>query len=135
MADDHDDDERTHGEDEGAGEERGGKSPQAAKGEFLAALGHLKNAAEILVGAADPAVRKAATQAEKTLEKIGREAEPMARQLGAELGKMTRSLVDVLEGRPGAKDGEDDGAPESDIERLEREEREARRRDDDEEKR
>lgn len=121
MADEHDRD----GQDEQESADPGEKSPQAAKSEFLAALGHLKNAADILVGAADPAVRKAASQAEKALEKVGREAEPMARQLGAELGKMTRSLVDVLEGKPRS-----DASPpedESDIERLERE---AQREDD-----
>lgn len=115
MAEEHD--ERDESGDETADE----KTPQAAKGEFLAALGHLKNAAEILVGAADPAVRKAATQAERALEKVGREAEPMARQLGAELGKMTRSLVDVLEGRPARGSDAPPQGEESDIERLERE--------------
>lgn len=118
MGEEHDPD----GQDEGEAADAEPKTPQAAKGEFFAALSHLKNAAEILVGAADPAVRKAASQAEKALEKVGREAEPMARQLGAELGKMTRSLVDVLEGRPRKGDapaGDDD--EESDIERLERE--------------
>ncbi|MDQ3033531.1 MAG: hypothetical protein M3Y87_14020 [Myxococcota bacterium] len=130
MADEQDRDEH----DEQGGAATGEKTPQAAKGEFLAALGHLKNAAELLVGAADPAVRKAATQAEKALEKVGREAEPMARQLGAELGKMTRSLVDVLEGKPRGDAAA--SADESDIERLEREaaSSEAQREDDDEKK-
>ncbi len=101
-------------------EEETSNAPTAAKSELVAALGHLKNAAELLIGAADPAVRKAATQAEKALEKVGREAEPMARQLSTELGKMTRSLIDVFEGRGHARKSEPP-SQESDIERLERE--------------
>ena len=111
----HDDDET----------EAKGEGPKAAKNELFAALGHLKNAAEILVAAADPAVRKAASEAEKALQKVGEEAEPVAQKLGQELGKMTRSLVDVLEGKK--KAGETAQAQdESEIERLEREAKDAK---------
>ncbi|UJR80904.1 hypothetical protein [Sandaracinus amylolyticus] len=109
-------------EDEGQDESNKAPSPADAKNELFAALGHMKKAAELLVAAADPAVRKAATEAEKALEKVGKEAEPMARQLGAELGKMTRGIVDALEGRRSKSDApQQSDDDESEVERLERE--------------
>jgi hypothetical protein len=92
--------------------------PGDAKNELALALSHLKNAAGLLVGAADPAVRKAASEAERMLTKVGAEAEPMAQKLGAELGKMTRSIVEAIEGK---KPGEAEEKDESEVERLERE--------------
>jgi hypothetical protein len=79
-----------------------------AKSELLAALGHLKNAAQILFGAADPAVRKAAAEVERMLHRIGSEAEPIAQKLSAELSNMTRSIVEAIEGKksePPPQDG------------------------------
>ena len=96
------------------------KTAAEAKNELFAALGHLKNAAELLVGAADPAVRKAATEAEKVLQKVGAEAEPVANKLGHELGKMAGTIAAALEGK-GRKSEPAPGAPESEVERLERE--------------
>jgi predicted trehalose synthase len=115
-------------DDHGGEEDR--STPQAAKSELFAALAHLKNAAEILVAAADPAVRKVASEAEKALHKASADVEPVAQKLGHELGKMTRSLVDVLEGKRGARDetssGEKTSSEESEIERLEREAKDAK---------
>lgn len=105
-------------------DEKPKKSAGEARSELFAALGHLKNAAEILVSAADPAVRKAAAEAEKVLHKVGAEAEPMAQKVGAELGKMAGTIVSAIEGagkglkNEAAKAARED---ESELERLERE--------------
>lgn len=106
-------------EDDQDGGERPKKSTSEAKSELFAALGHLRNAAELLVGAADPAVRKAATEAEKMLQKVGAEAEPMAQKLGAELGKMAGTIVGAIEGAGKGRKSEPPPA-ESEVERLER---------------
>ncbi len=98
----------------------GAPPARAAKSELFAALGHLRNAAKLLVDAADPAVRAVASEAEKSLAKIGAEAgdalkqvgqeagdawkqigdeaEPVAKRVGDELAKLTRSVVGAVDG-------------------------------------
>ena len=84
---------------------------QDAKQELFEAIDHLKNAASILFGRAanDPAVKNAGREAERMVKKLEDAAEPMvkqlsdaaeplAKQLTGELGRLTRDVLDVVEG-------------------------------------
>jgi hypothetical protein len=83
-----------------------------AKDELFEAIDHFKNAASILFdrAAKDPGVRSATKEAEKILDKIndaaepvvkkvGEAAEPLAKQLTGELSKLTRNVLDAVEGK------------------------------------
>ncbi len=76
------------------------KSP---KDELTAALAHLRSAADLIAKRIDPAVRKAATDAERAMERvasetertaneIGAAAKPFASKVGAELGKLADEI-------------------------------------------
>jgi hypothetical protein len=87
------------------------------KDELTAALAHLRSAADLIAKRIDPAVRKAATDAERAMERvasetertaneIGAAAKPFASKVGAELGKLADEIkksVAQLE-HAGAKD-------------------------------
>jgi hypothetical protein len=71
--------------------------------ELAAALAHLKSAAGLLARRIDPAVRKAAQDAERAVERvasetertaneIGAAAKPFASKVGAELGKLADEI-------------------------------------------
>ncbi len=90
------------------------KTEQApnAKDELFEAIDHFKNAASILFdrAAKDPGVRSATKEAEKILDKIGGAAEPvvkkvgeapepLAKQLTGELSRLTRNVLDAVEGK------------------------------------
>lgn len=83
-----------------------------AKAELFEAIDHFKNAASILFERAttDPAVKsatkeagvavKSATkEAERVVRQIGHAAEPIAKQLTGELGRLTRDVMSVVEGK------------------------------------
>ena len=91
---------------------------QKAKEELFEAIEHFKNAAGILFARAqkDPAIRTATTEAGKVFQKLGETAEPLAKQLTGELGKLTRSITEAVDGKrksevpPPAADAVDDDA-------------------------
>jgi hypothetical protein len=73
------------------------------KDELAAALSHLKSAADLIAKRIDPAVRKAAADAEKALERaasetertaseLGAAAKPFASKVGAELGRLADEI-------------------------------------------
>ncbi len=73
------------------------------KDELTAALHHLRSAADLLAKRIDPAVRKAASDAEKALERVASETEktageiqaaakPLASKIGLELGKLADEI-------------------------------------------
>ncbi|MFK7988652.1 MAG: hypothetical protein AB8I08_21715 [Sandaracinaceae bacterium] len=87
-----------------------------AKDEFLEALGHLKSATSILFNRAakDPAVKEVAKEASRVAKQIGDAAEPLAkqvgdaaeplaRQLGDEVGRLTRDVMNLVDGKRGRK--------------------------------
>lgn len=100
--------------------------------EVRAALGHLRQAAGLIFRAADPAVRKAAGEAERAIQRAAAEAEPMARQASTELNRFARGISQAIEDvvRRVEGPGQDDRAPadEEDLGEVERLEREANRR-------
>lgn len=83
------------------GEER------AAKDELFEAIDHFKNAASILFNKAtkDPTVKSATKEAERIAKKIGDAAEPLAKQLTGELSRLTKDVLDVVEGGTKSKKG------------------------------
>jgi hypothetical protein len=73
------------------------------KDELAAALAHLRSAADLIAKRIDPAVRKAATDAERAMERVASETErtaseiqaaakPFASKVGAELGKLADEI-------------------------------------------
>jgi hypothetical protein len=73
------------------------------KDELTAALGHLRSAADLIAKRIDPAVRKAASDAEKAVERvasetektaseIGAAAKPFASKIGLELGRLADQI-------------------------------------------
>jgi hypothetical protein len=76
---------------------------RAAKDELFEAIDHFKNAASILFQRArkDPAVQGAKEEAGKIAKKIGDTAEPVAKQLTSDLKRLTKDVMDVVEGRRG----------------------------------
>ena len=73
------------------------------KDELSAALAHLKSAADLIARRIDPAVRKAASDAERAIERVATESErtaneigaaakPFASKVGAELGKLADEI-------------------------------------------
>jgi hypothetical protein len=72
-----------------------------AKEELFEAIEHFKNAAGILFERAtkDQAVRAATAEAERVLHRISATAEPLARQLTGELTKLTRNVLDAVDGK------------------------------------
>lgn len=87
-----------------------------AKDEFMEALGHLKSATSILFNRAakDPAVKEVAKEASRVAKQIGDAAEPLAkqvgdaaeplaRQLGDEVGRLTRDVMNLVDGKRGRK--------------------------------
>lgn len=79
-----------------------GEEP-SPKDELQAALGHLRSAADLLARRIDPAVRKAASDAEKAMERVASETEktaheiqeaakPFASKLGLELGRLADEI-------------------------------------------
>jgi len=73
------------------------------KDELTAALAHLKSAADLIARRIDPAVRKAASDAERAMERVASETErtaneiqaaakPFASKVGAELGKLADEI-------------------------------------------
>ena len=90
------DDKKPEGTEEHAAE----PAPKATD-ELAEAAKHLKHAAQILFAKAakDPALRSAAEEAEKLVDKVGASAEPLAKQLASELGKLGRTIAQNLEGK------------------------------------
>ncbi len=88
------------------------------KDELAAALSHLRSAADLIARRIDPAVRKAASDAERAMERmasetertaneIGAAAKPFASKVGAELGKLADEIkksVAHLEAASASKD-------------------------------
>jgi len=74
---------------------------ESVREEFFEALDHFKNAANILFDRAtkDPAVRSATKEAEKVVKKVGDAAEPLAKQLTGELSKLTKNVLEAVEGK------------------------------------
>jgi hypothetical protein len=73
------------------------------KDELTAALAHLRSAADLIARRIDPAVRKAAADAEKAIERaasetertaseIGAAAKPFATKVGTELGRLADEI-------------------------------------------
>ncbi len=77
------------------------KDEPKAKEELFEAIEHFKNAAGILFQRAqkDPTIRTATTEAGKVIAKLGETAEPLAKQLTAELGKLTRTITEAVDGK------------------------------------
>lgn len=96
MSDDKD--ERDEGGEEDA--TGAGDVERNAKDEIVEALDHFKNAASILFGRAvsDPAVKSATREASRIARKIGDAAEPLAKQLTSELGRLTKDVMETVEG-------------------------------------
>lgn len=80
-----------------------GAHEPSPKDELTAALHHLRSAADLLARRIDPAVRKAASDAEKALERVATETEktageiqaaakPLASKIGLELGKLADEI-------------------------------------------
>lgn len=80
-----------------------GAHEASPKDELTAALHHLRSAADLLAKRIDPAVRKAASDAEKALERVASETEktageiqaaakPLASKIGLELGKLADEI-------------------------------------------
>ena len=91
------------------------KDDTTARDELFEALDHFKNAANILFDRAtkDPAVRTATKEAEKVVKKVGDAAEPLAKQLTGELSRLTKNVLEAVEGKrksesPPPKDDEKD---------------------------
>jgi hypothetical protein len=76
----------------------------SAKEELFEAIDHFKNAASILFGraASDPTVKTATKEAGRIAKKIGDAAEPLAKQLTDEVTRMTRDVMQAVEGKPKA---------------------------------
>ena len=74
-----------------------------AKDELFEAIDHFKSAASILFQRAttDPAVKNARKEAGSVAKKLGDAAEPLARQLTDELGRLTKDVMDTVEGAVG----------------------------------
>ena len=104
---------------------KAGEAEGNPKDELAAALAHLRSAAELIGRRIDPAVRKAAQDAEKAMERmasetertaneIGAAAKPFASKVGAELGKLADEIkksVAHLESAGAPKDAAKDEAP------------------------
>src|SRR5687767_7847088 len=97
-----------------------GTDGQKAKDELFEAIEHFKNAAGILFQRAqkDPTIRTATAEAGKVIQKLGETAEPLAKQLTNELGKLTRTITEAVDGKrksevppPPAADVKDDKKP------------------------
>lgn len=58
-------------------------SEASPKDELSAALAHLKSAADLIAKRIDPAVRKAAGEAERAIERVASETERTATEIGA----------------------------------------------------
>ncbi len=99
------------------------------KDELHAALAHLRSAADLLARRIDPAVRKAAGDAEKAMERVASETErtaneiqaaakPFASKVGAELGKLAdeikRSVAQLEHGGAAKGDAEKKSPPDPD---------------------
>lgn len=106
--------------DESAKDETETKRPEE---ELAAAFSHLKSAADLFAKKLDPAVRRAAGEAEKALEKVANETEraaaeiqtaakPLAAKVGGELGKLAEGLRKAVQGLE--KAGEDDAPAKKD---------------------
>jgi hypothetical protein len=91
------DDDRKY-PDGGANDSGAGRT---AKEELFEAIDHFKNAASILFERAtkDPTVRSATKEAERIARKISDAAEPLAKQLTTELNRLTRDVMQTVEGR------------------------------------
>jgi hypothetical protein len=81
--------------------------------EFAEAVDHFRKAANLFFERAsqDPALRNAATEAERVLQRIGETAEPVARQVSSELGRLTRRIRESVQG-PAPRGRDDDRDPE-----------------------
>lgn len=84
-------------------------APKRPEDELAAAFSHLKSAADLFAKKLDPAVRRAAGEAEKALEKVanGTEraaadlqtaAKPFAAKVGGEIGKFADGLRKAVQG-------------------------------------
>lgn len=89
--------------DEKQDDKRADAADPSPKDELAAALSHLRSAADLLARRIDPAVRKAAQDAERAVERvasetertaneIGAAAKPFASKVGAELGKLADEI-------------------------------------------
>jgi hypothetical protein len=92
------------GEDERSGDEidetGADGAERQAKDELFEAIDHFKNAASILFGraASDPAVKSAKKEAGRIAKKIGDAAEPLAKQLTTEISRLTKDVMETVEG-------------------------------------
>jgi hypothetical protein len=95
-------DEKDGERDEAVDETGADGAEREAKAELFEAIDHFKNAASILFERAtnDPAVRSATKEAGRLAKKIGDAAEPLAKQLTGELSRLTRDVMEVVEGKP-----------------------------------
>lgn len=97
------DEKRDEREDEESVDETGAdRGERKAKDELFEAIDHFKNAASILFERAtkDPAVKSATKEAERIAKKIGNAAEPLAKQLTGELSRLTKDVMEVVDGKP-----------------------------------
>ncbi len=89
--------------------------------ELAAAFSHLKSAADLFAKRLDPAVRRAAGEAERALEKVANETEraaselqtaakPLAAKVGGEIGKLADGLRKAVQSLESA-DANEDEAP------------------------
>ncbi len=107
--------EEKPGPDEAAPDEEAEDEGQRPQDELAAAFSHLKSAADLFAKKLDPAVRRAAGEAEKALEKvaseteraaheIGTAAKPLAAKVGGELGKFADGFRKAVAGLEKADD-------------------------------
>jgi hypothetical protein len=101
MSDAKDDKRGEDERDEGEVDETGADGAERqAKDELFEAIDHFKNAASILFGraASDPAVKTAKKEAGRIAKKIGDAAEPLAKQLTTEISRLTKDVMETVEG-------------------------------------
>jgi hypothetical protein len=103
---------------EGEGSAKGERAGEKAKEELFEAIEHFKNAAGILFARAqkDPTIRTATAEAGKVFQKLGETAEPLAKQLTNELGKLTKTITEAVDGKrksevPPPAEGDEDTDP------------------------
>ncbi|MGF1466148.1 MAG: hypothetical protein ACFCGT_08430 [Sandaracinaceae bacterium] len=95
-------------------------SERRAQDELASAIDHLRAAASLLFerAAKDPAVKSATREAERAARQVGDGLEPVARQVTSELGKLTKGVLEAVDGvtRPRGSRGAPPPAPRSEEE-------------------